>query len=508
MSEVRVMQSCRGIKSLCVHQASRLARMLLVRLFCSFWIGLCGFYSATLANEAEHRTATGPRSVADLAERLIPAVVNISTQSVHDDNQGVAIPSVPEGSPFQDFFDDFFEHSPDGTERQQTVQSLGSGFVIDASGLIVTNHHVIFGADEITVKLADGSRHEARIIGRDTKTDLALLKVDAAPPMQTVRFAPQQDLRVGDWVMAIGNPFGLGGSVSVGIVSARNRDIKTGPYDSFIQTDAAINRGNSGGPLFDMYGNVVGVNTVIISQTGTSIGLGFAIPSQIADRVVQQLIEFGETRRGWLGIRIQEISEDLAEGLGLTEDHGVLVSWVNDDGPADKAGLLPGDVIVSYGGSAINTVRDLTRLAAESKVGTEMTIRLVRKGRIMTVPILVGHLESNQIIVPKEKEAKAKGLSFMGIGLAELTEAERKRHNLGDQVEGVVVAYVEPNSPAANKHIQTGMVIVEINQEIVSTPEAVMQRIEALKQAGRKTIVFLLARPDGGELVFIPLKTK
>nr|WP_321443934.1 Do family serine endopeptidase [uncultured Cohaesibacter sp.] len=464
------------------------------------------FFLVVNGVDAAHQTATGPRSVADLADRLMPAVVNISTRSVVDAKSSIPIPKVPDGSPFQEFFDDFFEKNGEGGSRKQSVQSLGSGFLVDPSGLIVTNHHVISDADEITIKLADGSRHEATIVGRDTKTDLALLKIEATEPLPTVQFAFDQDVRVGDWVMAIGNPFGLGSSVSVGIVSARNRDINTGPYDSFIQTDAAINRGNSGGPLFDMYGNVVGVNTAIISPTGASIGLGFAIPADIARQVVAQLKSFGETRRGWLGIRIQQISQDLAEGLGLTQESGVLVSWVNEDGPAQKAGLKPGDVILSYDGKVIGDVRDLTRLVAESAIGDKVDVRLVRKGHEMVLPIEVGHLEAHQRNAPLVKTAPVKQTTLFGMELADLTEAERKKHNLGDQVEGVVVHQVDPDSLAAQKGIVPGMVIVEINQEIVSSPGGVIERVDALKAAGKNTIVLLLARPDGGELVFVPLK--
>ena len=319
--------------------------------------------------ESDHVTEPGPRSVADLAERLMPAVVNISTRSVVDSKGKIPIPKVPDGSPFQEFFDDFFDNNSEDGKRKQSVQSLGSGFIIDGKGLIVTNHHVIAGADKISVKLSNGDELDAQIVGRDSKTDLALLKVETSEPLATVGFAINKDIRVGDWVMAIGNPFGLGGSVSIGIVSARNRNINTGPYDSFIQTDAAINRGNSGGPLFDMYGNVVGVNTAIISPTGSSIGLGFAIPSEIANRIVKQLNEYGETRRGWLGIRIQQISQDLAEGLGLSDQRGVLIAWVNESGPAFDAGLKPGDVVVEYDGKRVDEVRDLTRHVADTEIG-------------------------------------------------------------------------------------------------------------------------------------------
>lgn len=458
----------------------------------------------SLAHETTHETTQGPRSVADLAERLMPAVVNISTRSLVETSGSIPLPKVPEGSPFQDFFEDFFEKNQDGSKRKRSVQSLGSGFVIDASGLIVTNNHVISGADKISVTFSDGSQFDAEIVGRDTKTDLALLKVEIPEPLTTVSFGLEKDVRVGDWVMAIGNPFGLGGSVSIGIVSARNRDINTGPYDSFIQTDAAINRGNSGGPLFDMYGNVVGVNTAIISPNGASIGLGFAIPADITSRVALQLKEYGETRRGWLGIRIQQVSEDLAEGLGLNETRGVLIAWVNEDGPAYRAGLKPGDVIIRYSGKDVNEVRDLTRFVAETAIGTEVKVLIFRKGQMLLLPVVAGHLEASEIKLPSAKAQKP--IQLFGMSLSDLTLAERKKHNLGNSVEGVVVKDVALDSPADKKGIQTGMVIVEINQEIVSTPEAVIKRAEALKAEGKSTIVFLLARPDGGELVFVPIK--
>ncbi|MEP2117942.1 MAG: trypsin-like peptidase domain-containing protein, partial [Bauldia litoralis] len=265
-------------------------------------------------------SARGPESVADIAEELLDAVVNISTSQTVSGSRNVPAPSMPDGSPFQDFFDEFFDQRQDedrGSARPRRVQSLGSGFVIDSSGVIITNNHVIDGADEITVNFADGSKLTATLVGRDEKTDLAVLKVEPEEPLTALEFGDSEVLRVGDWVMAIGNPFGLGGTVTVGIVSARNRDINSGPYDNFIQTDASINRGNSGGPLFDMEGRVIGINTAIISPTGGSIGIGFAVPSSTAVNVIQQLRDFGETRRGWLGVRIQEVTDDIAEGLSM-----------------------------------------------------------------------------------------------------------------------------------------------------------------------------------------------
>jgi serine protease Do len=372
--------------------------------------------------------------------------------------------------------------------------------------LIVTNNHVISDADEISVKFSDGKQLIARILGRDSKTDLAILKVDSDKPLPTVKFGPSETMRVGDWVMAIGNPFGLGGSVTLGIVSARNRDINSGPYDNFIQTDAAINRGNSGGPLFDMYGNVVGINTAIISPTGGSIGLGFAIPSEIAQHVLDQLKEYGETRRGWLGIRIQQVTEDLAEGLGLDEVRGALVSWVNEEGPAHEAEIRPGDVVIGFDGRDVDTIRDLTRMVADTKIGRKVKILIVRKGKKQTLTVKIGHLEASEGLQRLSRKAQESTPKLLGMSLTSLTEAERKKHGLGATVEGVVVEAVEPGSQAAEKGIAAGMGIVEMDQEIVSTPEDVAKRVLAHKSEGKQTILFLLARPDGGELVFVPLR--
>ncbi|MEL7526200.1 MAG: trypsin-like peptidase domain-containing protein, partial [Pseudomonadota bacterium] len=265
--------------------------------------------------------AQGPVSVADLAENLADAVVNISTAQTVQGRRSVPMPQVPDGSPFQEFFEEFFNRqNRDNEQAPRRVQSLGSGFVIDGTeGIIITNNHVIEGADEITANFNDGTALRAEIIGTDEKTDLAVLKVEPETPLKAVDFGNSETIRVGDWVMAIGNPFGLGGTVTVGIVSARNRDINSGPYDNFIQTDASINRGNSGGPLFDMQGNVIGINTAIISPSGGSIGIGFAIPAKTAMRVIDQLREFGETRRGWLGVRIQEVTDEIAESLAMNE---------------------------------------------------------------------------------------------------------------------------------------------------------------------------------------------
>ncbi len=318
----------------------------------------------------------------------------------------VPLPQAPEGSPFQDFFDEFFkDRQGDNNGGQQKVQSLGSGFVLDAEkGIVVTNNHVIADADEIEVNFSDGSKLKAELVGTDTKTDIAVLKVDPkAKKLTAVKFGDSDKMRIGDWVMAIGNPFGLGGTVTVGIISARNRDINAGPYDDFIQTDAAINRGNSGGPLFNMDGEVVGINTAIISPSGGSIGIGFSIPSELAAGVVEQLREFGETRRGWLGVRIQPVTDEIAESLGMAEAKGALVSGIIKGGPVDNGSIQPGDVIIKFDGKDIDHMRELPLAVAESPVGKEVDVVVIRKGVEMTVKVTLGRLEEG------EKLAEADG---------------------------------------------------------------------------------------------------
>jgi serine protease Do len=335
----------------------------------------------------------GPPSVAPVAEKLIDAVVNISTKQTMKGAEGVPLPKVPKGAPFEEFFDDFFDRkgskSPD---RKVTAQ--GSGFVIDGKeGLIVTNNHVIDGADEIVINFNDGTKLTVeKILGKDSKTDLALLKVTPKRPLAQVSFGSSNSLKVGDWVMAIGNPFGLGGSVSVGIISAKQRDINTGPYDDFLQTDAAINRGNSGGPLFNMDGEVIGVNTAIISPSGGSIGIGFAVPSDSATVVLDQLRQFGETRRGWLGVNVQSVTEDIAETYGIREGTGARVASVSSDGPAAKAGILQDDVIIRFDGKEVTSMRGLPRLVSQTQIGKEVEVEVSRKGQRRTVRVTIGRL--------------------------------------------------------------------------------------------------------------------
>ena len=463
---------------------------------------------------------SGPGSVADLAEGLLDAVVNISTsQSVDNQGAGPQAPQVPEGAPFEEFFDDFFD-GEGGEGGNQKVNSLGSGFVIDASGFVVTNNHVIEDADDIEVIFPDGSKLKAELVGTDTKTDLSVLKVEPKTPLTAVRFGDSRQMRIGDWVMAIGNPFGLGGSVTLGIISARGRNINAGPYDNFIQTDAAINKGNSGGPLFNMRGEVIGINTAIISPSGGSIGIGFAVPTELAENIVNQLIEFGETRRGWLGVRIQPVTDEVAESLGLDSARGALVSGVVEGGPIANGEIRAGDVILRFDGQPVSEMRDLPRAVAESAVGKQVDVVVLRDGKEETVKVTLGRLEDSaedaaetdeETVSPEdepmpegnapEQQGEADGqegpVEILGITIATLDEAQRGDFAIAESVEGVVVTAVEAGSAAAEKGLKPGDVIVEVGQDFVDSPEAVIERITVLKSEGRRNAHMMIADPTG-----------
>jgi serine protease Do len=454
--------------------------------------------------------ARGPDSVADVAEGLQDAVVNISTtQTLKGSAEAVPNGPAPKGSPFEEFFDDFFDEEG-GNGPSRKVSSLGSGFVIDPGGLVVTNNHVIEGADEIVVNFTDGkSLKVTKILGHDPKTDLALLKVEPKTPLKAVTFGNSAKMRVGDWVMAIGNPFGLGGSVTVGIISATRRDINAGPYDDFLQTDAAINRGNSGGPLFNMDGEVIGVNTAIISPSGGSIGIGFAVPSNSAVLVLDQLKQYGETRRGWLGVHVQNVTEEIAVSLGLAEPKGALVAKVSPGSPAAAAGIQPSDVIVKFNGESIENMRSLPRAVAATAIGKSVSVELLRKGETKSFSVTIGRLpEDEEGAVPakgEEKilpEAEPEREDLLGLSLAPLTDDLRKRYGIGASIEGVVVVDVKPNSPAAEKDVKPGDVIVEVTQEKVRQPQDVKTRLSAVRKSGRRSVLLLLS--DGkGELRFV-----
>ncbi|MFC6445985.1 DegQ family serine endoprotease [Shinella zoogloeoides] len=460
----------------------------------------------------------GPESVADLAEGLLDAVVNISTsQNVKDEDKG-PVPQVPEGSPYQDLFDDFFKgEGGEGSNQPQTVNSLGSGFVIDPSGFIATNNHVIEGADDIEVNFANGSKLKAKLVGTDPKTDLALLKVEPKSPLKAVPFGDSRTMRIGDWVMAIGNPFGLGGSVTVGIISARGRNINAGPYDNFIQTDAAINRGNSGGPLFNMKGEVIGINTAIISPSGGSIGIGFSVPTELAQNIFTQLRDFGETRRGWLGVRIQPVTDDIAESLGMTETKGALVAGIIKGGPVDNGSIQTGDVIVRFDGKDVHEMRDLPRVVAESPIGKAVDVVILRNGKEMTVKVTLGRLEDGEDTedagaeatqdestteegatpeTGEQAEPKKTG-TVLGMGIGDLDEDARKSFGIVESVKGVVITEVAPDSAAAERGIAPGDVIVEVGQETVTTVEEVRSRVAKLKSEDRRNALMMIANPSG-----------
>jgi len=445
-------------------------------------------------------------SFADLAERLSPAVVNISTAQKVEQPDGNGLP-IPEGSPFEDLFRDFFERGrPPGP---RTVQSLGSGFVISPEGYVVTNNHVIEDSDEITVNFPDGTSLTAELVGTDPKTDIALLKVEPTKPLSFVNFGDSDAIRVGDWVLAIGNPFGLGGSVSAGIVSARNRDINAGPYDDFIQTDAAINRGNSGGPLFNMAGDVIGVNSAIISPSGGSIGIGFSVPSNMAKAVVAQLQEYGTTRRGWLGVRIQTVTDDIAEAMGLEKAAGALVADVTEGGPAAEGGIEAGDVILKFDGKDVVQMRDLPRMVADTPVEKVVRVVVFRKGKTQTLKITVGLLDEEQVAAASAEPGDAAGdgqaheLANLGMTLGPLTAEGRAQHGIADDVAGVLVTAVAAGGPAAEKGVTAGDVVVEVGQEPVSSPAEVEARVEEAVAAGRKSVLFLIQ--SGGDLRFVPI---
>jgi len=467
----------------------------------------------TLPALSTSSAARGPDTIADISERVIDAVVNISTsQKVETRNS--PMPQLPNDPQLDELFRDFFNRrgqgDPQNRERgPRRVNSLGSGFIIDPSGIVVTNNHVISEADEITVILNDGGRLKAEIIGRDQKTDLALLRVKPDKPLKAVTFGDSDKLRLGEWVIAIGNPFSLGGTVTAGIVSARNRDINSGPYDNYIQTDAAINRGNSGGPLFNLDGEVVGVNTAIISPSGGSIGIGFAVPSKTAMPVIEQLKQFGETRRGWLGVRIQQVTDEIADSLKINPPRGALVAGVDERGPAKPAGIEPGDVIVKFDGKDIKEMRDLPRVVADTPVGKQTPVVVIRKGKEETKTVTLGRLEDGEKLAaadPKSEGTPDKSVvkKTLGLELANMSDDLRKRYKIKDTVKGVIIIGVDANSPAADKRLAPGDVIVEIAQEAVASADELQAKIDKLKKDGRKSALLLVAGADG-ELRFVAL---
>lgn len=450
--------------------------------------------------------ADRPDTFANLADELLPTVVNISTtQKMDEDNPR---------KKFEEFFKEFFEERGEEGQRphpQRRPSSLGSGFVVDPSGYIVTNSHVIADADEITVRFHDDTTKKAEIVGHDDKTDLALLKVETDKKLKAAEWGDSKQTRIGDWVLAIGNPFGLGGTVTAGIVSARSRDINAGPYDDFLQTDAAINRGNSGGPMFNTEGKVIGVNTAIFSPSGGSIGIGFAIPSAIAKNVVSQLRATGDVQRAWLGVRIQNVTKELAEGLRLEEPRGALVASVSEGGPAETAGIRQGDVILRFDGEKVPEMRELPRMVAETRIGKKVDVVIWRKGQKRTLEIKLGKLEDEKVAKftegdqgGQEQATPSKTLGALGIDLMSLNDEAREKFDLGKQADGVVITGVDQSGTAAQKGLSEGDVIVEVDQEKVGSPDDVAKRVAAAKREGYRVVTLLVY--SGGDHRFVAVE--
>lgn len=446
-----------------------------------------------------------PESFADLAERFSPAVVNITTATMVA-GRDQATPMVPEGSPFEDFFREFQDRNR-GDRAPRRSSALGSGFVISEDGFIVTNNHVIAGADEITIEFFNGDTLDAELVGTDEKTDIALLKVEADQPLPFVSFGDSDLARVGDWVVAMGNPLGQGFSVSAGIVSARNRAL-SGTYDDYIQTDAAINRGNSGGPLFNLDGEVIGVNTAILSPNGGSIGIGFSMASNVVKGVVDQLKEFGETRRGWLGVRIQDVTEDMADAMGLPEAKGALVSDV-PEGPAMDAGMKAGDVIVNFDGVDVQDTRGLVRQVGSTQVGKTVRVTVWRDGDTETLKVTLGRREDAEAeAVPAAQPGGDEPVEkdLMGMSLSSLTAELREQLSLGDNDKGLVVRDVDQASDAYEKGLRAGDLITEAGQQKVETISDLEERVSEAREAGRKSILLLIRRQGEPRFVALPIE--
>lgn len=456
-----------------------------------------------------------PASFADLAEKVSPAVVNISTTRVMAQEGPQGLPfDFPPGSPFEEFFkqfqDRFGQGSPDGSPGPRPEgHALGSGFVVDPDGYIVTNNHVIDQADEIQVTFTNGTQLPAKLIGRDKQTDLALLKVESDKDLPAVEFGDSDSIRVGDWVIAVGNPFGLGGTVSAGIVSARGRDIHAGPFDDFLQIDASINPGNSGGPTFALDGKVMGVNTAIASPTGASVGIGFAIPSNLAKPIIEQLKQHGTVERGWLGVQIQEVTPELAEALGLGEPRGALVSRVMPDGPAAAAGLRQGDVIIGFDGQAVKEMRDLPRIVAGTAAGKNVEIEIWRDRDSRTLEAEIGRQDTSGQMAeaaptPSAPAGPATELSALGATVAAATPEMKDRFGLPAEASGVIIVDLAPDGPAAEHGLQPGDLIEQVSQQQVETPADIERLAEAAQQNKQQALLLLVNRQ--GNSLFVAVK--
>jgi serine protease Do len=452
-----------------------------------------------------------PESFADLSEKLLPAVVNVyTTQNIRVDRNRSG-----GNNPFEEFFRRNLPPGADNDnddrdrDRPRTRQrrSLGSGFIIDARGIVITNNHVIDDADEISIRLQDGTELDAELVGRDDKVDIAVLKVDAGEDLPFVTFGDDNKSRVGDWVLAIGNPFGLGGTVTAGIISARNRNINSGPYDNYIQTDASINRGNSGGPMFNMNGEVIGINTAIFSQTGGNIGIGFAVPSTQAKIIIEQLREFGRTKRGRIGVRITGVSDDIAESLGMDEAIGAMVNSVEEDSPASAAGVEFGDIIIEFDGTEIEEVRDLTTIVANTQIGSTVDMVVLRRGERITLSITIDELDesADNDDMDNDDRSDPEPETILDLSLTELDDEAREELEIDEDINGVLITGVDYGSGREGiRDLRRGDVIVEVTQQEVSSIEEVRERIEDQRKAGRSVVLLSIYRR--GQYSHIPVR--
>ncbi len=450
--------------------------------FNKFFVYLIFFY---FLFNIQGNTKGMPDSFADLAEKLMPSVVNISTTQTITTSTNPFPFQFPPGSPFEDMFKEF------GTPQTRKASALGSGFIIDANGIVITNNHVIKGAEDIIVRVNGDKEFKAKVIGSDPLSDIAVLKIDTDQKFKTVKFGDSDKARIGDWVLAIGNPFGLGGTVTSGIISARNRSIGLARYEDFIQTDASINQGNSGGPLFNMDGDVIGINTAILGQSG-SIGIGFAIPSNSAKRVIDQLIEFGETKRGWLGVRIQYVSEEIAEVEKLDKARGALVVSVAEGSPSDKAGIKSGDIIIEFDGKLINEMKELPMIVAQTDVGKKVDVKIWRNKKEVTKKITLGRLETSEDFKAegKAKETKTVLIEGLKIEVRILNDQDIKARNLPINTTGVLITKIESDSPI--NYLNVGNIIIEAQKKNIKTPGELNNIIKAALKRNEKTILIAI----------------
>ncbi len=457
-----------------------------------------------------------PGSFSALIKQVKPAVVNIATTGNGAMPNGMQqfefnMPELPEGSPFGDFFRHFFENMPQSPQGGQgfEVKGAGSGFIISEDGYIVTNHHVIDDASKIEVVMNDGTRYEAAVKGIDSKTDIALLKIESDEPLPYVAFGDSDSAEIGDWVVAVGNQFGLGGSATAGIISARGRDIQAGPFDDFLQIDAPINRGNSGGPLFDTHGKVIGINTAIFSPSGGNVGIGFAIPSNMAKDIVAELRNHGAVTRGWLGVEIQPVTAAIAESLGLEHARGALVANVVKDSPASRSGFRVGDVILSMDGRPVEEFKDLPKLVASTRVGNESMVDVYRDGSDRELKVVIGAMpgeEATLASVDVDNDRKAE-TAKLGLQLASLTPENRKLYKVGNDSNGVLVAGVERNSPASKAGIRPGSVINMVGQEAVESPAEVVEQVRQAAEHRKSAVLLRVEYHGQNRFVAVKLAT-